>query len=221
MSRLETKHERAYKKVCQQVTKQPPFLDCLEYVTLSEPGFPLSENNHQSRQERKIMGKCPGCVDLADLMLRSSQMVPFNVKWLYFMSPADKTLSLWEEAVKSGQEIINWHFCSWDVLTLMCPCVKKTKKKNESQQSKRLCNFCQGPHHPFYTWISGLRLGLRKLFNEAIYCWENNLQGCCQHKSQKMDWKIVRSHILKDMRIYQALTVKLSQSVKCLAALTS
>lgn len=61
------------------------------------------------------------CVDLADLLLRPSKMEALNMKRLHPMSPADKTLSLSKEAVKSAQEKINRHFCSRDVLTLLYP----------------------------------------------------------------------------------------------------
>lgn len=51
------------------------------------------------------------CVDLADFLLRSLEMVAFNMKRLHPMSPADKPLSLSKEAVKSVPEKINGHFC--------------------------------------------------------------------------------------------------------------
>lgn len=89
---------------CQRVATQSASPDCLKCVTLPEPEFPLAENNHQRAKKEKE--KCLGCVDLADLLLRSSEMVVLNMKRLYPMSPADKTLSLSQEAVKSAQEKI-------------------------------------------------------------------------------------------------------------------
>lgn len=62
---------------------QPSFQDCEKCRTLPEPKFPLLENNHGG----------VGGVDLADLLLSSSEMAAFDMQRLYLTSPADKTLS--------------------------------------------------------------------------------------------------------------------------------
>ena len=92
-SSLETKQGKANKPGGQRVAIQPASLDCLKSVTVPEPWFPLTENNHEKRGREK-KGTCLGCVDLADLSQGSSEMVVFHMKRLYPMSPADKTLSL-------------------------------------------------------------------------------------------------------------------------------
>lgn len=62
-----------------------PFLDCEKCRTLPEPNFPLRENNGR--------GVGGGGVDLADLLLSSSEMAAFDMQRLYPTSPAAKTLS--------------------------------------------------------------------------------------------------------------------------------
>lgn len=61
-----------------------PFLDCEKCRTLPEPKFPLRENNGRGVR---------GGVDLADLLLSSSEMAVFDMQRLYPTSPAAKTLS--------------------------------------------------------------------------------------------------------------------------------
>lgn len=120
-SRLETKQGKANKPSRQWVAIQTASLDCLKCATLPEPGFPLTENNHQREKEGRMSGVCWFSRFVAEVLKNG---IVLNMKRLYPMSPADKTLSLSQEAVISVQEKINRYFCSSDVLTLTSAKVK-------------------------------------------------------------------------------------------------
>lgn len=136
--RLETKQGKANKPARQWVTIQPASLDCLKCATLPEPGFPLTENNHQREKEGKMSEVCWFSRFVAEF-LKNGRV--FNIERL---SPADKTLSLSQEAVISFQEKINRYFFA--PLMFSRSCIHLLKKKVKMQNPSSCCQCTAWSH---------------------------------------------------------------------------